>query len=135
MIVLRSILATFEAAWTIAKIGYFCLNWVGSQTWANDHLQTTNTCQQQPQIWSPKVGRYTQVWLYFKNLQKYIHISVKHTVISDELTLVRSSLSPRAGTIVFNFPYSRLNEHLRFFLFELSPSLASSTEKNKIEKY
>ncbi len=66
----------------------FCIflsNQSYSQTWANDHLPTattigcpnmslyitltylwtTATCQQRPQIWGPKGGRCTQVWLCF----------------------------------------------------------------------
>jgi len=38
------------------------------------------------------------------------------------------------GTIVFNFPYSRLNEHLRCFLFEPSASFTSSAETTKNQK-
>ncbi len=34
-----------------------------SQTWANDHLRTTTTCQQRPLFLGPEGDRCTQVWL------------------------------------------------------------------------
>ena len=38
------------------------------QTWVNDHLWITTTCQQRPQIWVPEGGYCTQVWLHLESL-------------------------------------------------------------------
>ncbi len=78
---------------------------------------------------------FAPIFLHQKIQSQTVTREKKHKTLLYKKVSHKMLMKLTPGTIVFNFPYSRLNEHLRFFLFEPSASFTSSAETTKNQKF